>query len=145
MPDIPIDKLPHYLDELARSFEEPLKEGLAKCADEIRQAYASNFDSAGYSGGSWPPRKDKLPHPLLQKSLALRNAATQEGAAGNVSENDGREIAVGVEKSSSLPYTHAQHYGYKGIPPRPYIDVSESALDKCEGHIAEDLDKRLNG
>lgn len=144
MTDIPVDQLPAYLAELERTFHAPLKEGLDKCAAEIRGAYEQNFDSASSpTYGGWPPRKDTLPHPLLVLSGKLKAAATQQGAAGHVEENDGRELGVGVEKSSDLPYTHVHQYGWKAIPPRPYIDVSEQTVDKCEQHVADDLAAKL--
>ncbi len=96
-------------------------------------------------GGGWPARKDNLPHPLLVLSGRLKAAATQAGGGRTCPENDGRELAAGVEKSPSLPYTHVHQYGWPGrnIPARPFIDINEQTVDTCEGTVADALWKRL--
>jgi phage gpG-like protein len=145
--DIPIADLPAHLDSLWHALDSaPLTEPLAKCAAELRSAFAANFAAASAPNfGAWPPRKKAYPWPPLRKSGALFAAATQQGASGHVEEIGGREATVGVEKSSTLPYTHSQNFGWPktNLPPRPYIDASGQTLDKCQGIIADAVSELL--
>ena len=71
-------------------------------------------------GKSWPPRKDNLPHPLLEKSGRLRRSiqvrALQE-----------REATIGT---AGVPYAAVHQHGSRkrNIPARPFLGWGGSDL-----------------
>lgn len=114
--------------------------------DQVRpimlQSVRDNFNSStDADGNAWPARKiigDG--HPLLIDRGDLMQAATG-GGSGHVTEADARSISIGVEKvpGSSLMGAAVHQFGYppKNIPPRPYLEVRDEALDKIDEIIAD--------
>lgn len=47
---------------------------LAKINYEVRGSIEANYSSRGALFGKWVPRKDSKPHPLLEKTGAMRNS-----------------------------------------------------------------------
>jgi hypothetical protein len=48
------------------------KRPLFRIGAEVRGSIDTNFSSRGALFGRWVPRKDNLPHPLLEKTSAMR-------------------------------------------------------------------------
>lgn len=49
---------------------------LAKINTEVRASIEANYSARGALFGKWVPRKDGKPHPLLEKTGAMRNSFT---------------------------------------------------------------------
>lgn len=107
--------------------------------DLVAQGIQSNFDRQQTSEGqAWPPRKDSLPHPLLNLSGALRGAATGSGPGAIVEVRDGTDLILGVAASASgeggIPAAKVHQYGDvdRKIPARPYMGVSQQTLEEIK-------------
>lgn len=120
------------------------QEILKACSDDIEQtlhlgiednfAYETSADGVG-----WPARKRQGDgHPLLNESGALKAAATQKGAPGNISKVEGDTLTVGVDPisngSGGVPGARRHHRGdaFEGpgaMPTRPFMEVSEKVVD----------------
>lgn len=115
----------------------------------IREGIADNFAKQQTADGiGWPPRKiigDG--HPLLQDTLALRNAALGEGPGTVERVVGGDELQLGVEKIQlgGLPGAAVHQYGYpeKNIPQREYLAMSEETIDKTVDAVADYLIERV--
>ena len=84
----------------------------------IAAEVAKIFATQGY--GTWPQRKDNLPHPLLQLTGRYLRAASQVGASGNIAEVNRTELRFGIELShfrNSYPLLHET--GTSRLPARP--------------------------
>ncbi len=101
-----------------------------------------NFTSGGrYSqpgeeiGGStkWRSRRDNEPHPILQKSGAMRNGVHM------------RQKANGVVLVSDEPYSAAQNFGFAGrnLPARPFMTIHPEDIKKMEDEIVRQLSRPL--
>ncbi len=110
-----------------------LHDAMQDCLDVIHggveDAFAAKVDSAG---AAWPPRKDKLTHPLLVKSGKLKAAATTGGTVGD------RELTTSI-KGADVPYaaTHQNGSTKRNIPRREYQYATEETLDACAEIIAD--------
>ncbi len=107
----------------------------------LRGAFEANFaTTASPHGGTWPARKDNLPHPLLRKTLTLYSAVTDAGASGHVADYQRREMAEGVD-SSIVVYAAAQNFGYdygdRILPARQFIDVSQGTVVNIDPMVAD--------
>ena len=99
------------------------------------------FDTAGQ--GSWPPRKDNLPHPLLQLTGALRSSFTQPDAEGNVNE----QTPTGLTYGSDIFYAQFHEEGTDVIPPRRItglllenVTFEQSVINEIENYFQEVID-----
>ena len=105
----------------------------------IRGGFEQNFvATASPHGGKWPPRKDKLPHPLLQLSLTMFHATTELGARGHVADYQQREMSEGVD-SSVVVYAAAQNFGLpeRNLPARRYIDLGPGTISTVDPLVAD--------
>lgn len=145
--EIPIDQLPAVMAELADAFEgDPLDAEIKQCGDVCRRDIASNYQRSGSPLGSWPPRKDTLPHPLLILSGAMRAASVDQGGRGHIEEYGHRSLTMGVNASSGgIIYAMVHQFGYpaRNIPPRPFIVIGDEAIEDCEEIIGDGLFSRL--
>jgi hypothetical protein len=126
---------------LQRMQQAPLTDVLQACVQPVRDGFAGNFQAqAGSDGAGWPARKDKLPHPLLQESLALLGAT--QGGAGKAEHVEPRKLQVGVNKGvkqGGIPGAAVHNFGYpaRNIPQREFVYASETTLDQCQAIIAD--------
>lgn len=117
----------------------------ADVKDIIRQGIMDNFAKEQTADGvAWPPRKRIGDgHPLLQDTLALRNAAIGEGPGTVERLVDGCELQLGVEKIDlgGLPGAAVHQYGYskKNIPQREYLAMSEETIEETMEAAADHL------
>tara|TARA_Y100000310_G_C20702427_1_gene831105 strand:- start:6323 stop:6748 length:426 start_codon:yes stop_codon:yes gene_type:complete len=106
------------------------------------QSIKRNFDNQGrYNqpgeevGGStkWQPRKDDLPHPILNLSGALRN-----GVYMQLNTN-------GFTLISDKPYSAAQNYGFAGrnLPARPFMTIPPEEIQEMAEEVARQLTKGM--
>ena len=84
------------------------------------------FDSEGY--GTWPPRVDDLPHPLLQLSGDLRRSLTQPNSGNNINV----QTSDSLEYGSDIFYSDYHEEGTDTIPPRPILNLlaEESRVER---------------
>lgn len=123
---------------------EGFRDALAACRAVILQDVAQHFgDQLSGDGSRWPPRKDKLTHPLLILSSLLFQSSVGN-AAGKVDRLEDRELELGIDKTA-VPYAGVHQFGYpkRNIPQRQYWWVSDDAIEECEGIIAEHLNDLL--
>jgi phage gpG-like protein len=125
-----------YLDGAAERLEnaslrDAMEQCLAAIHDGIEATFAAKVDSAG---AAWPPRKDNLPHPLLDKTGKMKRAAITGGSA------DDRELVATV---ADVPYATYHQTGTKRMPKREFHYVTEDTLDACEQIIADEALKAI--
>ena len=92
--------------------------------------FADHFHRTQAPYGTWPPRVDNLPHPLLNLTGKMKQAATTRGAPGNISLVEPFQLTVGVD-GSIVNYASFQNDGTSRIPARPFIWLSERAEDEA--------------
>ena len=88
-------------------------------------------------GTPWPPRKDSLPHPLLEKSGRQRRSiqvrALQE-----------HEATIGT---AGVPYAVVHQYGVDPVPARPFLGWSGADLaeltETAEAHMVRFVGETL--
>lgn len=121
--------------EFAKELETAsLAEAFKEAAPAINAGFEGNFSAqVSSSGSAWPPRKDKLTHPLLILSGAMKAAVSQPGAAGHVEDIQDRQAAIGID-SSIIVYAAAQNFGYpkRNLPAREYVFATDETMDKSE-------------
>ena len=91
-----------------------LKQDLA--AESLRQTQQRFSRREAPDGSKWPPRKDNLPHPLLEKSRRLRRSIRA------VPSRDG------VDQTAEPPYAGVHQHGSRSrnIPQRQFLGWSDS-------------------
>lgn len=119
---------------------------LRKARDICFAGIHENFDTESSSiNGPWPPRKDDLPHPILQETGALRKAATGQGPGHITSwENDG--FIIGVDTGVNLggiPAAQIHNEGGSRMPQREFITPGRTYLDDAEDVIADWITDKL--
>lgn len=146
MPDaIEIEQMPSYLEQLRKHFEVPMVEpAMTKAVEILQDGFAENFETQSSPSGPWAPRKDSKPHPLLNESGALANAASGSGPGAIAKSND-YLARVGVDKSvvdGGIPGAAVHNFGYppKNIPQREWCVVSEERIDDIEEEIIANLE-----
>ena len=138
-----LDEFQERLDRIGREFPGDMNEALALCTFEVWKGIGSNFDRQATAGGeAWPPRKDKLTHPLLRLTGALEEAATGQGANSFSRVENGDTLEIGVTKGASgtsLGGAAVHQYGYpeKNIAQREYLGFTDEALDACVEILAD--------
>ena len=152
MKDTPAERMAGEMAALAHRLEEsPLDDAMRECAGVIQRGFGENVErAAGSEGEPWPPRKvEGDGHPLLNDTGALLAAATGEGA-GAIEEVEGRELAVGVDKSVDLggiPGAAAHNWGYPpgNLPQRKYAYATNQVVDDCLERVADEAAKAMLG
>lgn len=120
-----------------------LADELEQCRQLILADIHDNFErSQTPDGQAWPPRKDDLTHPLLQLSLALFNAATDQGP-GSIQQNNGRSLNMGIDLAV-IPYARAQDMGFapNNLPARNYYGAREATLERCRRILMRGMKKK---
>lgn len=110
----------------AASYETALRE----CLPILHEDFEDHFLQATGYYGSWAPRKDDKPHPLLILTGALIEAARDTGNPGNISTVGPRELETGVNVGV-VKYAGFLQYGTQYMPPRPFIWASDAAIGRC--------------
>ena len=113
--------------------------------DIIYANVQQNFDTASTaSGEAWAPHAPATvarhgPHPLLILSGAMKQAATESGAAGNYEEVDDRTLVVGLDMShvNGFDYASAQQFGTSTIPSREFFALSDWAIESISRVAAD--------
>lgn len=137
------DNIKEVFDEFRETMTKgDLSEAWKEVLPIVQSGLYDNFTSAADQDGTpWPPHAPETirrygVHPLLVLSGKLISAATENGASGNISDIQSREMEVGVSKSDVI-YAGAQNFGYKRIPPRPYMYASDQTTEKAVNEFAD--------
>ncbi len=103
----------------------------ARVGNHVRDSIKLNFDSGGRPV-KWPPRKDNLPHPLLNKSGKLMNSFYVT------------LISNGVAVGTKVKYQAAQNYGFppRNIPARKFLMVQPDDMLKIDNIITNHIKKK---
>lgn len=110
----------------------------------IRNAIGQNFASKSTADGSaWLPRKDKEPHPLLDLTGKMKNAAVQ-GGDGAFEDRGPNHLTIGID-GGEIPYAAVQEMGNEIIPSRSYFQVNEQTVDECAEIMANLLARKIFG
>jgi len=125
-----------------------LRPALDLCKTLVLDGIDDNFLRRQTADGhAWPRRKDRKPHPLLEKTGTLRAAATGQGQGKIERMLEGNAIEVGVEKvpGTSLMGALAHQFGYPpgNIPQRQYLGISRFTLSECREATEESAAKEL--
>ncbi len=143
MKTIYADDIAAEMREIARRLtSETLAGPLAELVPILRAGFARNFQQQVDSqGGGWPARQDNEPHPLLNETGSLLDAAAGDGP-GAVDQVEDRALAVGVDKGTDLggiPGAAVHNFGFPPmhIPQREYLYASEDTLDECCESLAD--------
>lgn len=99
----------------------------------FQQVFASDGE------GSWLPRLDDEPHPLLRKTLRLFNSYTRPGAPGNVNV----QTLLHLEWGSDVPYARTHEFGTSRVPARPVVGLVFTP--EFEREVAEYVDDWFQG
>ena len=98
--------------------EVDLTEPLTAASEVIYESVGRNFSrQVDETGSHWPPRRDKLPHPLLLLTLAMSTAAT--GGPGSIRVVGKKSLKLGID-SSKVHYWR-KHQDGDGVPRRRYF------------------------
>jgi len=121
--------------------EDMLEDEIAEIGALFRAEQAANFAKAeSESGIPWPPRVGNPPHPPLIKSGRMYRAATTLGAIGNVHEQRGRVLILGI-RGSGVPYANDHQKGRPGkrLPRRQFIYFREDRRRSIPGILGRGL------
>lgn len=88
---------------------------LAAMGQAVKSLGVQAFTDPAKRAQAWAPRKDKLPHALLQKSTLLRKSVR---VLGFTSET----VTIGSDR----PYAAIHQLGGEHIPARPYLPFYKS-------------------
>jgi len=132
------EALLQWADEVLHAdLEKPIR----KCVPVLTDDFEAHFLQSMGPTGKWAPRKDKKPHPLLIKTGKLIEAARDTGNPANIHTVVANELTIGV--SSVVHYAGYQQDGTRNkdgslrMVARPFIWVSDAALNQCEEKLAE--------
>lgn len=113
----------------AKKILQDLKEPLQAIADDFYEGQEENFERSPSPyqdlDDLYKDQKQKslgFVYPVLVAHGKLRDAASKQGAPGNITTFTKDSVKMGVSESS-LPYANAHQYGTDFIPARPYIFV----------------------
>lgn len=104
--------------------------------------FNQSFDTEGF--GNWSPRKDDLPHPLLQLTGALRRSLTQPDSEANINIQSPDRLEYGSE----LFYHIFHEEGTKYMDARPIIGeaLRQSQLElDVEREVEQYFQRIING
>lgn len=112
----------HRIEGVARNLRD-LRPFLRDVERILQRSHARQFSSKGGEfGDPWPPRKDSLPHPLMDKSGRLKRSLTTKNA-DSVRNIRADRIVYG----SKVPYSKFHNQGTKNMPRRQVSGVSPRA------------------
>lgn len=99
---------------------------------------ANFFRQVDKDGRAWPPRKDKLPHPLLIKSGAMLYAAG--GGQGHIEDVQRDKLKMGVNLSV-IKYARRQNRGDAEInlPARQYFYLHGEDVPRLRAVFRESI------
>ena len=106
--EIPVERLQRHIDDFTPFWGILIDNVLVNWIDQA-------FDTEGF--GTWPPRADDLPHPLLQLTGELRRALTQVGSEANINI----QKPDGLEYGSSIEYHIYHEEGTRHTSARPIL------------------------
>lgn len=119
--------------------------GLEAAGKIFREGIKENFERESDSFGSiWPPRKDDLPHPLLRLTYAMYNAASEEGAAGQITNIGQQSAEFGIDLGV-VPYARRQNFGdaLANLPAREYFYAMDEVEEAMGEVIAADVAQQI--
>ena len=96
----------------------------------IDPAIERQFETEG--DGRWQPRKDDLPHPLLQKTGKLRRSYTGDGE-GHIEERRRDGLLFG----SDVEYADFIEDGTSRMPARPVLDFIDEQFSQDVAHALD--------
>lgn len=110
-----------------------LEPALRECKLIAEEEFLQNFlEGRRADGTPWPPRKHDYAWPILIKTGHLMHSAVSEGEPGHVENVGAREMFTGT----NVFYAGFHQYGTKKLPPRPFVEVSNHAIDRMEEAVA---------
>lgn len=131
-----------YLEEVEQDVEQAsFAVPLRQCAERIQLGFAENIGLAQDEDGvQWPPHAPATvamygPHPLLILTGDLYDAVSVEGAKGNITRVEDRELAVGVDVQT-IEYAAVHQHGAGNVPQRQYVYAREDVLAEVEEILA---------
>lgn len=136
-----------FMDRLESHFMAArVPQAMQEAVVTVQESFRKRFDSQSAPDGSaWPARKPPTGGwPLLNKTGALKDAATGAGA-GAIAESGDKFATVGINKSvnqGGIPGAAVHNFGFpeRNIPQREFIGVEEPALLNIEEMIADELE-----
>lgn len=99
-----------------QDFSEPMSEA----ADIMMDAVEDNFDKRGGRFGGWDPRKDNLPHPLLEKSGDMRKEFYKESTS---------DYAMVGNSDPKFPF-HQSNQPRTKLPRRVMLQIDATMRDE---------------
>lgn len=110
-----------------------MEPALRECKLIAEEEMLGNFMEGRRADGTpWPPRKHSYPHPILIKTAHLMHSVVSESEPGHVENVGAREMFTGT----NVFYAGFHQYGTKKLPPRPFVEVNDTAVDRMEEVVA---------
>jgi len=122
-------------------FADAIQEG----HDMIASGFGDNFDAArNADGSSWPERVDDKPHPLLQLSLDMRRAATNQGPGHYFEQtgSGGATYEIGID-DDVIPYARFHVLGTRIHPVRDPIYAAPMVEYAVETAFLKSINEQL--
>lgn len=128
--------LQQVFDELHdRAEQADFTDTLDGIVNRLDQQHQENYTSrASPIGDPWAPRKDNLPHPLLELSGRMRASLT-EGGPDHIFVESPNEFEWGT----STFYAGFHQFGTVKMVDRPFVGMDESFVDETAEFIADDF------
>lgn len=136
------------LDRLQRNMDALTQADTRQLMDDIGAAVASQtqnrikHEKTGPEGEEWPE---------LSEAYAARKAGVSSGGLleleGDLVDSMTWVVLLsgdGVDVGSNQPYAARQHFGGGGIPPRPYLGISDENADDLDGIVEDFLEGLIN-
>lgn len=142
-------ELAYWLSDLARELEEPPVLDVSAIQPKVSEIAAadigSDFEgSHGPDGSTWQPLKSRVGKPLVLTG-DLEEAATKMGADVGI-EISGNQVSIVLNPDRLPSYwefqdqgTNHSSRGGSHIPARPFVGLSDSAVEKIADVIATQL------
>ncbi len=111
------------------------KRPLFRIGAEVRGSIDTNFSSRGALFGRWVPRKDNKPHPLLEKTSAMRR---------NFKQNLGPDY---IEIFNPTPYFkyHQSNKPRKKLPRRVMMKIDRERQQFIQKEFQEHIIRAMRG
>jgi len=111
------------------------KRPLFRIGAEVRGAIDTNFSARGALFGRWVPRKDNKPHPLLEKTSAMRR---------NFKQNLGPDY---IEIFNPTPYFkyHQSNKPRKKLPRRVMMKIDRERQQFIQKEFQEHIIRAMRG
>jgi phage gpG-like protein len=120
---------------IAADHLEDFSEPMAKAADIMMDAVDDNFDKRGGRFGGWDPRKDTLPHPLLEKTGVMRKGFYKESTS---------DYAMVGNDDDKFPY-HQSNQPRTRLPRRVMLMIDARMRDEIFKAFQEYIVMSLRG